>query len=614
MEILSPSAPLLLLLLLASSPLFSFNLNFPIFPLRQPSWSLSVASKPPPSSTSTPSILPSLPPSIQHPDPSIDRILANARSAIDHVNAEAANILRRDGVWEESLAETGLFSSSLNPANRVHANSYVDLGLVTTVGFDYDYTIVQYNDELLNLIYDIAKEKLVKSNDYPTQILNSSFDPTFSIRGLAVDRKTGWICHLSMTHKVAIAYEGRRKVERERIRKEFSNKRSLTPREREKRLKPLNDLFSMAECSLVADVIETFINDGIPYHAPSVVNDVLKVIGETHMSFEFHRAVKKDPAKYLEDRPGMKEVLDGMKSSGKSLLLVSNSPFWYVDAGMKHILGDSWRDYFECVVAEAGKPAFYTDGTRPFREVNTADKWETKSFEMVEELKPGKVYAGGCLKELVAKTPCLKITTKDEGPKNDLQADVGGGGILNSNVLYIGDSLFADLVDAKREYGWKTAGVLAELEGELKGMKKPDTMATKKSIEILLSTLRLSQEFMGAERTVEDLILLDALEQEVSHARDRLNACAGNSKFGSIFKARHQPSLFAQSLRRYCDLYFGSVVDLLDYSFQHRFYPTNKGLGHEEDGLSETDNLVLFGFQDTLEEWETDDDDEFRVI
>jgi HAD superfamily 5'-nucleotidase-like hydrolase len=276
--------------------------------------------------------------------------------------------------------------------DRVHANSYVDLGLVTTVGFDYDYTIVQYNDELLSLIYNIAKEKLVRSNDYPEQILDLSYDPSFSIRGLAVDRKTGWICHLSLTHKVAIAYEGRRKVSRERIRGEFSNKRSLTPNERQKRLKPLNDLFSMAECSLVADVIETFIKDGTPYHAPSVVNDVLKVIGETHLSFEFHRAVKKNPAKYLVDMPGMKEVLDEMKASGKNLLLVSNSPFWFVNAGMNFILGENWREYFECVVAEAGKPSFYTDNSRPFREVNTEDKWETKSFAMVDNLEPGKVY------------------------------------------------------------------------------------------------------------------------------------------------------------------------------------------------------------------------------
>ena len=43
------------------------------------------------------------------------------------------------------------------------------------------------------------------------------FDPRFSIRGLAVDRETGWVCHLSYTHKVAVAWEGRSKVSRARL-------------------------------------------------------------------------------------------------------------------------------------------------------------------------------------------------------------------------------------------------------------------------------------------------------------------------------------------------------------------------------------------------------------
>lgn len=32
----------------------------------------------------------------------------------------------------------------------------------------------------------------------------------------------------------------------------------------------------------------------------------------------------------------------------------------------------------------------------------------------------------------------------------------GASALASPNVLYIGDSLFADLVDAKREFGWTT--------------------------------------------------------------------------------------------------------------------------------------------------------------
>ena len=67
----------------------------------------------------------------------------------------------------------------------VYANSYVDLGKVDTVGFDYDYTLVTYKKELLSLIYDMALTRLVEEKEYPREMLTSGlkFDPFFSIRG-----------------------------------------------------------------------------------------------------------------------------------------------------------------------------------------------------------------------------------------------------------------------------------------------------------------------------------------------------------------------------------------------------------------------------------------------
>ena len=197
------------------------------------------------------------------------------------------------------------------------------------------------------------------------------FDPRFSIRGLAVDKETGWICHLSYTHKVACAWEGRNKVSRARLMEEYSGKRSLTPAERKKRLKPLNDLFSMAECCLIADVVQFFIDRGIPFCPRNAVHDILSSIGSTHISGEFHRLVAADPGRYFEEQPHLKEVISSLKASGKRLIFASNSPFWYVDAGMKHVIGDGWRNDWDVVIVSAGKPLFYTEEARPFREVSS---------------------------------------------------------------------------------------------------------------------------------------------------------------------------------------------------------------------------------------------------
>jgi hypothetical protein len=92
---------------------------------------------------------------------------------------------------------------------------------------------------------------------------------------LAVDKETGWICHLSYTHKVAVAWEGQEKVPTSSLYREYRGKRALTPKERKQRLKPLNDLFSMAECCLIADTVQFFKNTSIPYCPQNVVTDIL---------------------------------------------------------------------------------------------------------------------------------------------------------------------------------------------------------------------------------------------------------------------------------------------------------------------------------------------------
>ncbi|EJK46700.1 hypothetical protein THAOC_34618 [Thalassiosira oceanica] len=467
----------------------------------------------------------------------------------------------------------------------VYANSYIDLGKVDTVGFDYDYTLVTYTEELLELIYDMALKRLVDEKEYPREMLESGlkFDPRFSIRGLAVDRENGWVCHLSYTHKVAAAWEGRHRVDRKRLMGEYSGKRALTPSQRRKRLRPLNDLFSMAECCLMADTVQFFLDREIPFCARSAVTDVLGAITGTHISGDFHRQVANDPERYFEPKPHLKTVLSKMKASGKRLIFVSNSPFWYCDAGMKYVVGDDWRDQWDVVIASAGKPLFYTESNRPFREVAPATG--KVKFKEVTTLEKGRVYTSGCLKEL---TKCINwshplafgASDDSDSVYNDIFSP-----LMSPNVLYIGDSLFADLVDAKREFGWTTAAVTPEVGWEIELQRKAEFVIAEKAIELLLNSLRLYQRKLGTDlRTEEDLAVMDKLERLISKWRDEQTRLMGNP-FGSIFRARYTPSLFSHSLRRYCDLYMSNVASLRHYSPQHRFYPeTPKLLSHEIRG------------------------------
>lgn len=284
-------------------------------------------------------------------------------------------------------------------------------------------------------------------------------------------------------------------------------------------------------------------------------------------------------AKYFEPTPHLEQVVLNLKNAGKRLIFVSNSPFWYVDAGMRYIFGDNWRHDWDAVITSAGKPSFYTDNSRPFREV--CQETRRLKFQPVDRFERGAVYTEGCLSELTRLMDWTKPRSADQSNVNN-EISLGATAVA-STVLYIGDSLFADLVDAKREFSWTTAAVVPEIGFELEIQSQNDFILAQQTSELLLSALRMLQQEMGiAMHSEEDTEVLNKMERLVSKWRDREIESLGNP-FGSIFRARYEPSLFAHSIRRYCDLYMPNVSSLRNYSPQHRFYPekNNKQLAHE---------------------------------
>ena len=111
-------------------------------------------------------------------------------------------------------------------------------------------------------------------------------------------------------------------------------------------------------------------------------------IGSIHP--EMHRLVAGDIQKYLKKEPDLETFFKRLKDSGKEIFIITNSPFPFVDVGMKYLLGPDWREYFDVVVAGAKKPAFFVDSMRPFRELNT--KENVQSWGPVTALQKSKIY------------------------------------------------------------------------------------------------------------------------------------------------------------------------------------------------------------------------------
>ena len=96
------------------------------------------------------------------------------------------------------------------------------------------------------------------------------------------------------------------------------------------------------------------------------------------------------------------------------------------------------------------------------------------------------MYTSGCLKELVQcitwRYPLSSFSQdeEDDSPYDDIYSP-----LTSPNVMYVGDSLFADLVDAKREFGWTTAAVTPEVGWEIELQRKTEFIIADRAIEML---------------------------------------------------------------------------------------------------------------------------------
>ncbi|CAJ1403743.1 unnamed protein product [Effrenium voratum] len=488
-----------------------------------------------------------------------------------------------------TLPEDSTISEShVHVEDRVYANSYVNLGYAKVVGFDYDYTLVSYKPAILHLIYELAKAKLVEGLGYPKEMINDlpGYDPRFAIRGLAVDLEKAWICMLTLRYRVSIAFFGRERVDPQIVARTYRSETGsgiLPPEQRKRRLKPLNDLFSTAEACLLADVVQWFRDRKVPFDPRSVVTDVLEAITQAHISGILHKTVCADLGTYVEPDDGqLRQLLDNFRNAGKKLMLVSNSPFWFVDAGMKYVCGEAWRELFDVVVVSAGKPGFYT-GNRPFREVSR--KNGRIKFKPITFLSPDEVYCQGSIGELV-RLMGWSCTSQEDGS------------IDGSNIIYVGDSLFADLVDARRLYGWTTGAIIREVNHETQVQASPEWQKSWKVLQVLTLCARKCQETYAANNSysLEDQKVLDELESLAARWRSRLDALM-NPNFGSIFRTSRdngqtaQSSLFARCLQRHVDFYTSKVENLRLYSTEHRFYPADYSIGVLHEVLHLTDPI-----------------------
>ena len=96
-------------------------------------------------------------------------------------------------------------------------------------------------------------------------------------------------------------------------------------------MRPLSDLFTMAEACLIADSMEVYSSrfrssqrDNDSYSPSSVIEDIQNAIRDVHMSGILHKTVISDMPKYVQSSLEVIDMLSYLRHSNKRTFLCTN--------------------------------------------------------------------------------------------------------------------------------------------------------------------------------------------------------------------------------------------------------------------------------------------------
>ena len=290
------------------------------------------------------------------------------------------------------------------------------------------------------------------------------------------------------------------------------------------------------------------------------------------------------------EKPAIARLLP-KPSAGKKLFLLTNSEAYYTDAAMSFLLDgelpfyQSWRDYFDLVVVSAEKPVFFTED-QPFLRVDM----ETGATSPLEgPLERGVVYQGGNIHAL-----------------GDALA------LRGSEVLYVGDHMYSDIVRSKKDGSWRTALVVQELEDAIRlTHENMDSLRRIASLEeaarrlsdalnyhrTLAKSLGRMAQLLGAltgpearviesarERAKGELerkrVLLQRTLAELETLEDEVDR-AFNPYWGRFFRERNERTQLGLQVQNYAGIYTSRVSNLLAYSPEQVFRAPREEMPHE---------------------------------
>ena len=483
-----------------------------------------------------------------------------------------------------------------DPTRRIYVNRNLDMDAIQAIGFDMDYTLVQYHQRHLDEL-TVAKtvEKLIHTFGYSEELHQVEVDYEFIIRGLVVDKQTGHICKVDQNRVVGRCYHGYQALSaEERIELYGTKPISLTS----ERFSRVDTLFSLPESALMAGIIEHYKlkKQPLPVTPGQLCIDIRQAIDQAHQDGTLKSAILADPHRYILPDADLGATLHKLKLAGKKLFLLTNSEHYYTEAVMTHLLNgvlpfyESWRDYFDVILVDGRKPSFFNDPNPFIRLDEQGDPLEGE----VKSFLPRHVYSGGNIH------------------KFEELMDLTG-----AEILYIGDHIFSDIVISKRSAWWRTALVIQEMKGGVQHMIEHASQLNRiyqidRAARQLDDMINYQRTLMRSLERVQKLIVAltspeshvidstrEHAESEIKSLTDQLQSMLKESEhlereidskfnryWGRPFREHHELSHFGAQVMSYADIYTSQVSNFLFYSPNQHFRAERTFLPHEREHIS----------------------------
>jgi HAD superfamily 5'-nucleotidase-like hydrolase len=389
------------------------------------------------------------------------------------------------------------------------------------------------------------------------------FDAELFTRGLILDVELGNVIKANRFGYVTRAAHGTRMLSHEEQREVYAQ---VWVDLSEPRWVFLNTLFSISEVCLYAQLVDLMEQGTVADHQgyAGLYRRVRDTMNAAHLEGELKAEVAAAPERFVILDADLPLTLLDLKNAGKLLLLVTNSEWEYTRAMMRYGFdrflprGMTWRELFDVVIVQAGKPAFFETPAALYQVVDDSGLLRP----CIGKLQPGGTYHGGH----------ARLVEDHLGLKGD-------------EILYVGDHVYADVHVSSQIRRWRTALVLRELEAEIAAQQAfaaqfdalETMMQEKQALEREQAQLRLSLQraqlgyakptVAAVEAAPERLRELRAQQTELDARIAPLAQAAselGNRHWGPLMRAGNDKSRLARQIERYADIYTSRVSNLIE--------------------------------------------------